>query len=122
MPPKPNLPKPVADSPAPSGAPPVEESEDATEDLTESSGAPVVVKYVGLSHFREIDANSWKSVDVEGQKKVRWDRDSEAAGGQAVVSARAAEYLTKVAGDKEDFKVVDPDDYSFSVKGELGIE
>lgn len=33
------------------------------------------VQYKGTSHFREITAADWKSVGVEDQGKVVWDRD-----------------------------------------------
>ena len=33
------------------------------------------VQYVGLSNYREITSKDWKSIDVEDQETVLWDRD-----------------------------------------------
>lgn len=37
------------------------------------------VRYIGTSNIREITAADWKSIGVEGQKKVTWDRDKKEA-------------------------------------------
>ncbi len=34
------------------------------------------IKYVGTSNYREITAADWKSLGIEGQSGVVWDRDS----------------------------------------------
>lgn len=68
------------------------------------------VKYVGTSNVREISAADWKSVDVEDQDKVVWDRDNKrlVQGGKQVqeISDAAWEYLQS-AGDSKDFVLVE---------------
>lgn len=39
-----------------------------------SADSAKVVKYVGTAHIREIDAAAWKSVGVEDQNKVVWNK------------------------------------------------
>lgn len=42
--------------------------------LDASGRTPVWVQYVGGADVREIDAASWKNVDVNDQGKVVWDK------------------------------------------------
>lgn len=55
------------------------------------------VKYKGTSNYREILAADWKSVGVEDQGKVVWDRDNArgVVGAKPIqeVSEAAAQYL-----------------------------
>lgn len=49
----------------------------ADEATTEEAQADkAVVRYVGGSDVREIDAAAWKAVGVEDQRMVRWSKDN----------------------------------------------
>lgn len=67
------------------------------------------VEYVGTSDFREITASDWKSVDVEDQASVVWDKNNlrTRKGARKVqeVSDAALAYLME--NEKGDFKVVE---------------
>ena len=63
-----------------------------------------VVKYVGTADVREIDANAWKSIGVEDQHKVVWDRKNRWRVPVADLSDNAVRYLDE---DDSGFVVVE---------------
>lgn len=64
------------------------------------------------AHIRRITQEDWKGVGVD-HETVTWDRTDPLSEGQARVSARAAEYLTKV---EPGFKKVADENLSFAMK------
>jgi hypothetical protein len=65
-----------------------------------------VVKYVGTSDIREIDANAWKSIGVEDQAKVVWNAGNKFQVPVADLSTAAVRYLDE---DDSGFVVADAD-------------
>jgi len=55
-----------------------------------------VVKYIGTSDVREIDAKSWASIGVEDQKKVTWDKSNNFTVQASDLSAGALKYADEV--------------------------
>jgi hypothetical protein len=65
-----------------------------------------IVVYTGTSHFRAIDAASWKQVGVEGQKKTEW---SYLKGHELPVddfNADALRYITERSGGEFEVREV----------------
>lgn len=65
-----------------------------------------VVKYVGTADSRSIDAASWRSIGVEDQARVTWDKDNKFAIPVADLTAPAVKYLDE---DDAGFVVTDAD-------------
>lgn len=59
------------------------------------ASAKLVVKYIGTSDIRSIDAESWKNVGVDDQNKVVWNRGNGWSIHVADLSKSAVAYLDK---------------------------
>lgn len=71
---------------------------------TKTKTTTKVVKYVGTANVREIDANSWKSIDVEDQGKVVWSQKNRWKVPATDLSEAALRYLDE---DDSGFVVVE---------------
>lgn len=71
------------------------------------------LKYTGEVDEREIDANAWKSVNVEDQGMVRWNQDNNFT---AEVNDAAAQYL--LDNDSGNFTDATPEQASASTDDE----
>jgi hypothetical protein len=95
------------------------EAEATKEEATEASPAvgSVLVEWVGTqedqSQIRKITAADFKSVSVDDQHQVVWDRGDHLTRGQALVSARAAEYLLEI---EQGFAKVEPGKEAFKFR------
>jgi hypothetical protein len=69
-------------------------------DQKKENDSEVLVEWVGHdedhSHVRVITTSDWKSVGVQDQSTVTWDGTDRATKGQALVSARAADYVLEI--------------------------
>lgn len=62
------------------------------EESQESDKA--VVRYIGGSDTRDIDANAWKAVDVQDQRKVSWNKENNWRVPVSELSEAAVDFLT----------------------------
>lgn len=65
-----------------------------------------VVKYIGTADVRKINASAWKSIGVEDQHQVVWDKSNRYSVPVAELSAAAVRYLDE---DDSGFVVTDAD-------------
>lgn len=87
------------------------------EKQQEKQEEKVLVEWVGhdedRAHVREISTKDWRSVQVDDQNGVRWDTRDRATKGQALVSARAADYLLEV---EQGFRKVSEGEEAFAFR------
>ena len=57
-----------------------------------------VVKYIGTADTRRISASDWKSIDVEDQNQVVWDKSNKFTVQAADLTEAALNYLATDSG------------------------
>lgn len=78
----------------------------AADETAAASTSEKVVKYVGTADERIISARDWKSIDVEDQLQVVWNRKNRFMVPASELSAAALRYLDE---DDSGFVVTDKD-------------